>query len=129
MSISIGSVVAICITAALLSALLKNQRPEISLILIIAAGCGILAVAVCSIMPILETIEDFSDKLGDVSGYLKLIIKALGICYLAQFGSDVCKDAGESSLASKIELSAKITVVAISLPMIKDIIETVLELL
>lgn len=56
--------------------------------------------------------------------YGGILLKSLGICFLCQFSSDACKDAGQSALASKVELAGKLMIVLIALPMIEDITQT-----
>ena len=53
----------------------------------------------------------------------------MGIAYIAEFGAQVCKDAGEGSIAAKIELAAKILVVVLALPIIVAILESILRLI
>ena len=52
-------------------------------------------------------------------------MKTIGVCFVCQFTADACRDAGQSSLASKTELAARIAVIVISLPLFRDILETV----
>ena len=62
------------------------------------------------------------------SSYIKIILKVIGISYLVEFGKDICKDAGESAIANKIEVAGKIVVVAISVPVVASLIEIVTKL-
>ena len=55
-------------------------------------------------------------------------MKTLGICFLTQFAVDSCKDAGESALASKVELAGKVTVVVMALPLFQSIASTAVSL-
>ena len=57
------------------------------------------------------------------------MFKTLGICFLAQFAADSCRDAGESALASKVELAGKISILVLSLPLFEDIAQTALGLI
>ena len=66
---------------------------------------------------------------GIDSELLVTVIKAMGVCYITGFASDICRDFGQTSLAGKIELAGKITVVLINVPTIKIIINTAVELI
>ena len=60
--------------------------------------------------------------------YAVILFKALGICWLAQFAADSCRDAGESALASKVELAGKTAVLLTTLPLFSAVAELVTEL-
>ena len=60
--------------------------------------------------------------------YALILFKALGLCWLAQFAADSCRDAGESALASKVELAGKTAVLLTTLPLFSEVGELVLEL-
>ena len=65
-----------------------------------------------------------------VSGeYTIILIKTLGTCFLAQFAADACRDAGESSLASKVELAGKVAVILMALPLFEAIANTAITLI
>ncbi len=61
--------------------------------------------------------------------YLETILKIIGIAYIAEFASQITKDAGQGSLASKIELSGKVLILAMAIPILTVIIETILQML
>ena len=57
------------------------------------------------------------------------MVKALGVCVVTQLASDTCKDCGQNSIASKIELGGKVLILAISLPMFTSLLETINKLI
>ncbi len=61
--------------------------------------------------------------------YVETILKIIGIAYIAEFGAQITRDAGQSAIAAKIELAGKIIIITIAIPILKVIIETVLRLL
>jgi stage III sporulation protein AD len=61
--------------------------------------------------------------------YLTTILKIIGIAYIAEFGSQICKDAGEGSIAAKIEFAAKVLVMVLALPIIVAVLESILRLI
>ena len=63
------------------------------------------------------------------SSYIKIILKVIGISYLVEFGKDICKDAGESAIANKIEMAGKVIVVSVSIPVIASLIEIVSQII
>lgn len=120
---NIISICAVGIVATVICILLKKQNPEFSMLISIAAGVFILVRIFLNITPAISQINGLllSTKLS--SEYFLILFKALGICFLTQFASDSCKDAGESALSSKIELAGKISIVLISLPLFEKITE------
>jgi stage III sporulation protein AD len=61
--------------------------------------------------------------------YLDTILKIIGIAYIAEFASQITKDAGQGSIASKIELSGKVLILAMAIPILTVIIETIIQLI
>ena len=61
--------------------------------------------------------------------YIGTLIKMLGITYLAEFSSGICKDAGYQALATQIEIFAKITISVLSLPILLALLRTIREFL
>ncbi|MBM7604598.1 stage III sporulation protein AD [Metabacillus crassostreae] len=61
--------------------------------------------------------------------YVETILKIIGIAYIAEFGAQITKDAGQGAIASKIELGGKILILTMAIPILTVIIETVLEMI
>jgi stage III sporulation protein AD len=61
--------------------------------------------------------------------FLQTILKIIGIAYIAEFGAQIVRDAGQEAIASKIELAGKILIMVLAIPIITVIVETVLNLL
>ena len=62
------------------------------------------------------------------STYIKIILKVIGISYIIEFGKDICKDAGESAIANKMEMAGKVIIVSLSIPVVASLIDIVTEL-
>ncbi|MBQ7353006.1 MAG: hypothetical protein IJW54_03260 [Clostridia bacterium] len=98
----------------------KNIRSEYSLFIRLAATLSVSCLVLTMISPLLEYIEKISMN-TPVSRYIPILFKALGISLLIHITSDVCYDAGETSLAEKVILFGKIEILALSLPLIKEL--------
>ncbi len=61
--------------------------------------------------------------------YVETILKIIGIAYIAEFGAQITKDAGQGAIASKIELGGKILILAMAIPILTVIIETIISML
>ena len=81
------------------------------------------------ITPVLGEIRRLMESAGMNSVYGSVLLKTVGICFLCQFTADACRDAGQSSLAAKVELACKTAVLLISLPLFETILGLVTALI
>lgn len=120
---NILSLCMVSIIAVAVSISLKKQLPAYHLILVVAMGTVITFYILNSSVSLLARIANlFSHSKIDPT-YSAVFLKSLGICFITQFASDACKDAGESALANKIELAGKIAIAVVSLPIFEEIID------
>ena len=121
--------VLIGIASAVLVVLLKGSRPELALVLSVSAGALLIALAMGNITQIITYIGNLS-KRYDLNGeYIALALKVAGISLLCDFGTQVCKDAGENAIASKVELGGKIIILLFAIPIIDELLTLVGSLL
>lgn len=119
----------IAVTGAILVLTLKQSVPHLALLLTLSVGVIIL-ISVLSFLPIItDKITQLMSETGVNSKYISILIKALGICFICQFASDICKDAGQSALASKVELAGKVMILISALPLIEEVLNTATALL
>jgi len=107
----------------------KQQRPDIALLISLAGGTVILTFVVSSLSVVIETISNLFNKSNMDSVYITTILKVIGIAYLADFGAQLCKDAGESAIAAKIELGGKIIILLLAIPILTALMELILKIL
>ena len=105
---SLAAVIGIAVTAAILASMLRRYHPEYAMVLAIAAGSILMIGILLGFSPAAEQIRLLLDSSGLDGEYAEILFKSLGICFLAQFAADACRDAGESALASRVELAGKI---------------------
>lgn len=122
---SVYGMIAVGLISCVLVLVVKQYRPELGLLVSIAAGCVILLAVLMKFTPVIEQLKSLVYNSGIKKEYLSIMIKSLGICYLTQFASDICNDFGQTSLASKIELCGRVTLAALSMPLMITLIETV----
>lgn len=121
-------VINVCITAiagVMISLLIKNIKPEIALLISIAIGIVIIMNSVAMLTQIVSEINEMSTKIGIDKKYMVLLLKMTGIAYAKEFACDICKDSGHSLIASQVEIFSKIAIMAISIPVIKNLMEMV----
>lgn len=128
---NITSLVVVCVVAALLCLYLRQHKPEYALLVSLASGILILLYVVRGIGEVSDSLQGLLSKLSVDSQLIVIVFKCLGICILAELGSQCCRDAGETAMATKVELAAKVALVLLSLPLfsrLADIAERLLEL-
>ena len=108
--------------------ILRKEKPEMAVILAIAAAAIILMTLLKSIAQIVTVFESLALKSQLNLDYLKLIVKILGLSYLAGFGAQICKDAGEGSMAAKIELAGKIAILTLGIPIMVGLLNMILKI-
>jgi stage III sporulation protein AD len=121
--VGLGLVTVVIITV------LKAQRPEIAVQISILAGIAIFVLIVSKLSAVIEFFNSFSSKAGIDSGYLKTLFKIIGIAYIVEFGAEICKDAGESSIASKLELAGKVAIIIIAIPIITSVFDLIINII
>jgi len=126
---SIISLIVIGVIAAILSIVLKQYKPEFSIYISLIAGVMILIAAISALSPVLDTITELTNTIRLNGIYIEILLKALAICYISQLAIDVCKDAGESAIAGKLEMASKIAIVAISLPLFENLVALITKLI
>ena len=124
----IWQIVGLALVVTVISVVLKQIRPEIALQLTILASASIFIIIMSKIKVIVELLQNLADQANISSYYLFIVLKIVGVAYLAEFGAQICRDAGEGALASKIELAAKVAVIALAIPIIVAITESLVRL-
>ena len=89
----------------------------------------ILVFSVDRLTIVMETIQRIEEYLQIDSAMIRILIKMTGITYVAEFATGICKDAGFGTLGSQIEMFAKLSLMAVSVPVLLALIETVEGLL
>ena len=99
----------------------KNMRSEYSLFVRIILTLGVSLVSLAIVYPILSYINEIA-KGTPLEAYFPSLIKALGIAVSVQVTADICKDAGEEALASRIYLFGQAEILIISIPIMKNLL-------
>lgn len=122
-------ITAISVLAALLGLLLKKGSSELALLLTLAA----VTLAFAGLSGILRELMDFlrelSEAAGIGNGLLEPLYKTIGIALIVKIGGSLCRDAGESALASVIETAGTICALLVSIPLFRIALRTLLELM
>ena len=126
---NIMQIVAIGLTAAVLALIVRQQRPDIAMMISLAAGTILFLMILGNLKSVVTVVNQLSHKASLDSIYLSTVLKVIGISYIAEFGAQICRDAGESAIASKIELGGKVLIMMLAVPILSALLETILKLL
>ena len=124
----IWQIVGLALIVTVIGAVLRQIRPEIALQLTILTGVTIFLLILGKIKIIIDLLQNLADQANISSYYLLIVLKIVGIAYVAEFGAQICRDAGEGALATKVEIAAKVAVLILAIPIIVAILESLIRL-
>lgn len=129
LQIEIIQIVGLGLIATFLALIVKEQKPTFAFMLVVFTGCVIFLYLIDQIYAIISMIEKIAASAGVNMKYVETILKIIGIAYIAEFGAQLTKDAGQGAIASKIELGGKILILVMAVPILTVIIETILGMI
>ncbi len=122
-------IVGIGLISLVIIMLLKQYKPEFAIYASILAGIIILALVMDKLTGIINLINSIASKASVNTKFIALLMKITGIAFLSEFAVSICKDSGESAIASKIELGSKIVIISMSIPIITSLLELIIKIL
>ena len=117
--------VMIGITGVFLALFLKQTKPEYAAFVSVGTGLLLLLMAAERISLVVENIRLLQDAISIQSAYIQALLKIIGITYISEFAADICRDAGYSAVAGQIGVVAKLSVLAVSMPIVNALLQTV----
>ena len=125
----IVKVAVIGIAGVVLAVQLKEQKSSVALYLSLAVVLFISFYCLSRLDTVLELFYKVQDLMPIPSVYLSALLKMLGITYVADFAAGICKDAGHAAIAHQITIFGKLSIFAISMPVLLALLDSVEELL
>ena len=122
-------IIGVGLIALIIIIIVKQYRPEFTMYVSVAAGIIILLLVMDKLSSIIELLTNLANKTSINNEFIFLLIKITGIAILTEFASSVCKDSGETAIASKVDMGGKIIIIAMSIPIIASLLETILKVL
>ena len=113
------------VAGAILAIQFKNGKSEYGIYISIALSVLVFFHILGRVEVIITAIRDISEKIQMKSGYLQARLKMLGVAYVAEFASAICKDAGHQTIAGQIEIFSRITILTLSMPVLQALLETI----
>ena len=122
-------IIGIGIISLIITIIVKQYKPEFAIYISLITGAIILYMIFGKLQGIINLLQNISNKAGVNTQFLSLLLKITGIAFLAEFAINICKDAGEGAIASKIEIGSKVIIVSMSIPIISSLLDVILKLL
>ena len=126
---TVVSASALAIVAVLLAVQFKANGGEYGIYLVMAAGMVLFFLGTGKMSTIVETARQIQSYVNINSIYLTTLLKMAGITYIAEFTSGICRDAGYSSIGTQIEIFGKLSILAVSMPILLALLETLSDFL
>ena len=123
------ALIGVSLCTAVLGVLLRQYRPEFSMVLSVLCGVGVLLWVIQELTPVLLKIRELGElSLPDNLGG-EILMKSLGVCLVTQVACDICRDVGESSIAARLETAGKAAMLLLALPVFTRLLDQALSLI
>ena len=109
--------------------ILKETRKDIAMIVGIATVVIIMFFGINYISQVVEVIKELANKAGLPDNFLSIILKIIGIAYVVEFASDICKDAGQEAISSKIQFAGKCIILTMGMTIIGNFVDVINKLI
>lgn len=127
--IDILKILAIALVTVFAHMLIKQTKPEIAIIISIVGSIIIIIMAVNFLSTVINSFYRIFKTTGVETTLLTPLLKIIAIGYIAEFGANICQDAGASGVADKILFAAKLIILVIAMPVITTVVDMVVSLI
>lgn len=117
------------VVGAVLAVQLKGGKAEYGIYISVAVSIVLFAFIVDRLGIFISIVDQIASYIDMDAGYLSAMLKMIGITYIAEFSSGICRDAGYQTIAGQIEIFAKLTILALGMPVLLALLETIREFL
>lgn len=122
-------IAAVGLTAAVLGTVLKKSAPELALLLVVAAGVWILTLTLDGLGAVATLMEELAGVSGLSEELLEPVAKTVALSILTKLTAEICRSAGESGLASFVELGGTVAALVVALPLMRAVAVLMAEML
>ncbi|OLS03935.1 stage III sporulation protein AD [Tissierella creatinophila] len=125
----IFQIVGLGIIATIMIVILKDFRPEFIIFISIITGLIIFSLILNKLVYVVDVMKNLSLKANLEIEYFSIILKIIGMSYIVEFGSQICRDADQNSIAMKIELAGKVSIMILAIPILMSLMDLILKIL
>lgn len=119
-------VVGFALVITVILVVLRGQRPDMAVLLSLAGAAVILIFLLDLIGQAVGLLRDLAARAGVRDTYVQVLLRVMGIAYLAELGSQVCRDAGEGAMATKVEMAGKVIILILAIPIVRALADAIL---
>ena len=117
------------VIGAVLAVQLKGGKAEYGIYVGMAVSVILFSFIIDRLGVFVSTVGELASYIDMDAGYLATMLKMVGITYIAEFSSGICRDAGYQTIAGQIEIFGKLTILALGMPVLLALLETIREFL
>ena len=122
-------IIGVGLTALVIIIIIKQYKPEFAVYVSLIAGAIILFMVMDKLGGVINLLTSLTKKTSVNSEFIMILLKITGISILTEFAVSICKDSGETAIASKIDLGGKVIIIAMSIPIISSLLALILQIL
>ena len=126
---TMAKLAAVGVTAVVLSAVLKKNTPELALLLTLAAGLWMLAMAAEGMGAAVALMEELAEQAGLSEVLLEPVVKTVALSILTRLTAEICRSAGEGGVAAFVETAGAALALLAALPLVRAVAQLMGELL
>ncbi|MDP4144795.1 MAG: stage III sporulation protein AD [Bacillota bacterium] len=122
-------VVAFAFISLILVLVFRGRRDDLAVQISAVVGILIFFFMLTKITAVIQLLQQLALKANVDFVYLSIVLKILGIAYIASFCSEICRDAGEGNIASKVEFAGKILILVLAIPILMGVLNSILKIM
>lgn len=116
------------VIVVLIAIKIKDMDSGYGVILSMAGCVMVMYFVVSRFRQITDYIDRITAYISVNITYIDVIMKMIGLAYVCQFSSDLCRDAGYNAIASQVEMAGKISLILLSMPVLMSVIDLVVKI-
>ena len=113
------------VAGALLAVQFKSGKTEYGIYISLALSLFIFFAVVSRLKILVDLLAQIGAYIQMDAAYTGTLLKMLGITYVAEFSSAICKDAGYQTIAVQIEIFAKLAILVLSMPVLMALLSAI----
>jgi stage III sporulation protein AD len=121
--------IGIGLISTVLIVVIRPHAPQIAMLIGMLAGILLLLPIVVNVQTVIQTLTDLANAAQVDHGLMSTVLKIIGLAYVIEFAAQIARDAQEGALAGKIELAGKVGIVILAIPIITDVVQSLVHLL
>ncbi len=125
----IMQIVGIGLIATILIVIIKDTKPEFTVLISIVTGVIIFSMLLSKLSYVITAISTLSSKVDVNITYFNTILRIIGMAYIVEFAAQISRDAGQESIAMKIELAGKVMIMVLAIPILMALMDLILKIL